>query len=188
MKLLRRSARARTRADRAGERYLVAGAEEARQLGHGYVGTEHVLLALTREPEGAAAKVLSQLGVTHEDLKGSACLARLWAPRIDADALAALGIDLESVRDRLEESFGPGALERTRSGMLDPTSGAIQCIAPRLKRSLEAAVARAGDHPLRDEHVLLGMLSVSDSLAARVLAEFDVSLAAAEALVRGERQ
>ena len=188
MKLLRRSTRARTRADRAGERYLVAGAEEARQFGHSYVGTEHVLLALTREPEGAAAKVLSQLGVTHEDIKGSACLTQLWAPRIDADALAALGIDLDSVRDRVEESFGPGALERTGAGMLDATGGAIQCIAPRLKRSLEAAVDRAGEDPLRDEHVLLGMLSVSDSLAARVLAEFDVSLAAAEALVRAQRQ
>lgn len=187
MKLLRRSARTATRLDRAGERYVIAGAEEARRLGHGYVGTEHVLLALTRNPDGGAARILGRLGVTHEDIEGSACLAQLWAPRIDPNALAALGIDLETVRDRLEESFGPGALERTQAGLPDAAGGAIQCVAPRLKRSLEAAVERAGDHPLRDEHVLLGMLSVSDSLAANVLAEFDVSLVAAEALVQSQQ-
>jgi hypothetical protein len=33
----------------------------------------------------------------------------------DADALARIGIDLDEVRRRVEESFGPGALERTRA-------------------------------------------------------------------------
>jgi ATP-dependent Clp protease ATP-binding subunit ClpA len=182
MKLLRRPARPDTRPDRAGERYIAAGAEEARRLGHSYVGTEHVLLALTRNPEGGAARVLGQLGVTHADVKRSRCLARLWAPKIDADALSALGIDLETVRERLEETFGPRALEQTHAGMLHPTGTGIQCVMPRLKQALEHAAARAGDGPLRDEHVLLGMLNVADSMAARVLAELGVTLATAEAI------
>lgn len=76
------------------------------------------------------------------------------------------------MRERLEETFGHGALEQqTRDGMLEPTSSGIQCIAPRLKQALAHAVDRAGDQPVHDEHALLGMLGVPDSLAARALGE-----------------
>jgi ATP-dependent Clp protease ATP-binding subunit ClpA len=184
MRLLRRPSRRHTKAFRPAERYLFAGADEARRLGHGYVGTEHVLVALTRNPQGGATKVLGQLGVTCGDIENSAFLAGVWAPRIDPDALATLGIDLGTVRERLEESFGHGALEQTGAGMLEPSSAGIQCVAPRLKQALADAVERAGDQPVRDEHVLLGMLSVPDSLAARALAELGVSFEAAEAIVR----
>ena len=182
MKLLRRTPRPRTRLDRAGEWYVAAGAEEARPLGHSYVGTEHVLLALSRNPYSGATRVLGRLGVTHAGIEGSKGLAQLWAPKIDPVALATLGIDLEAVRERLEETFGPRALEQTQAGMVDPAAMVIQCVMPRLKQALENAVERAGERPLRDEHVLLGMLSVTDSIAARVLAELGVTLAAAEAI------
>jgi ATP-dependent Clp protease ATP-binding subunit ClpA len=184
MRLLRRPTRSRKKAFRPAERYLVAGADEARRLGHGYVGTEHVLLALTGNRQGGATKVLAQLGVTPEDIRSSDFLAAVWAPRIDPDALATLGIDLGTVRERLEETFGQGALEQTGAGRLDPSGARIQCVAPRLKQALADAVDRAGEEPVRDEHVLLGMLSVPDSLAARALAELGVSLEGAEALVR----
>jgi ATP-dependent Clp protease ATP-binding subunit ClpA len=186
MRLLRRPTRPRTKAIRPAERYLVAGTDEARGLGHGYVGTEHVLLALTRDPEGGATRVLSRLGVTPGDIQSPGFLAGVWAPRIDPEALATLGIDLGAVRERLDETFGHGALERTRAGMLGPMSARIQCIAPRLKQALADAVDRAGERPLRDEDVLLGLLSVPDSLAARALAELGVSLDAAEATVRAQ--
>ncbi|HEY5173286.1 MAG TPA: Clp protease N-terminal domain-containing protein [Acidimicrobiia bacterium] len=42
---------------------------EARRLGHNYVGTEHVLLALFAEPDGLAAKILGQLGATYDDFR-----------------------------------------------------------------------------------------------------------------------
>lgn len=38
--------------------------DEARKLGHSYVGTEHILLGLIREGEGVAARVLNNLGVS----------------------------------------------------------------------------------------------------------------------------
>ena len=185
MRLLRRPRRPRATTARPAERYLAAGAEEARRLGHSYVGTEHVLLALTRDPQAGATRILRQLGVSHESIRNSRCLGEVWAPRIDRDALAALGIDLETVRARLEETFGPGALEQTRGGMLDPARGPHQCITPRLKMALACAVDRAGEGPVHNEHVLLGMLDVPDSLAARALAELGVSLEAVEAIVRG---
>ena len=187
MRLLRRRwLPAPTRRARPAARYLASGAEEARRLGHSYIGTEHVLLALTRDSESGAARVLSHLGVATGDITNSAFLARLWGPGIDRDALATLGIDLEAVRERLEATFGHGALDNARAGMLEPDDAAIQCIAPRLKQALEHAVERAGDEPVRSEHVLLGMLSVPDSLAARALAELGVSLEAAEAIVERE--
>jgi ATP-dependent Clp protease ATP-binding subunit ClpA len=160
------------------EPYLAAGAAEARRLGHNYVGTGHVLLVLIRHRDGGATAVLPQLGVS-ADMVDEALARRLGAskPKIDPDALAALGIDLEAVRERLEESFGPGALERTRAGCL--------AICGRLKMAFAYAVDHSDGKPLADEHILLGMLSVPDSLAARVLAELGVSLESAQAALAG---
>jgi ATP-dependent Clp protease ATP-binding subunit ClpC len=41
---------------------VVRAQEEARTLGHSYIGTEHILLGLIRQGEGVAAQVLSELG------------------------------------------------------------------------------------------------------------------------------
>ena len=183
MRLLRRQSRASRNASRPAERYLLAGAEEARRLGHGYVGTEHVLLALTADPRGGAARLLGGLGVRQVDVRATACLTDLWGPRIDPAALAALGIDLDHVRERVDGTFGHGALARTSGGMLAAgRPGPVQCVAPRLKEALQNAVERAGDDALRDEHILLGLLSVPDSLAARALAELGVTIGRVEPL------
>jgi ATP-dependent Clp protease ATP-binding subunit ClpA len=175
MRLLRRrppGPRAKT-ARPAAEPYLAVGAAEARRLGHDYVGTEHVLLVLIRNPDGGATAVLRQLGVSAEAVEEalSGWLGTL-RPKIDPDALAALGIDFETVRERLEETFGPGALEQTP---------ACLGICPRLKMALAYALDHADGKPLADEHMLLGMLSVPDSVAARLLAELGVSPTAAQA-------
>ena len=177
MRMPTRSARPRAKTIRPAERYLSAGAEEARRLNHNYIGTEHILSVLARQPDGAATRLLAQLGVTAEAVeRGLECWLEDTSPavKIDAQALATLGIDFDSVRERLEESFGPGALERTRSGCLG--------ICPRLKLALAHALDYASDKPLGDEHVLLGMLTVPESVAARVLGELGVTLEAALAL------
>jgi ATP-dependent Clp protease ATP-binding subunit ClpA len=180
MRLLRRRDRPQARTARpAAEPYLATGVELARRLGHNYVGTEHVLSVLISDRESAATRLLAQLGVTAGAVEAAlAC----WLPdgtpaaRIDPEALADLGIDLEAVRERLEQTFGTGALERTRSGCLG--------ICPRLKMALAYAIDNSAGRPLGEEHVLLGMLNVPDSVAARVLSELGVSLQAADAIVR----
>jgi ATP-dependent Clp protease ATP-binding subunit ClpA len=184
MKLLRRAARARAKTLRPAERYLALGADEARRRGHGYIGTEHVLVALAADPEGRAARILAVLGVRGDDLERSRCLRELWPPAIDADALAALGVDLDAVRAQMETTFGEGALDRTGPDECGPRA---QCIAPRLKMALAYAVDRAAGERVRDEHILLGMLSVPDCLAARALGELGVTLTAVEAVVREVR-
>ena len=125
-----------------------------------------MLLALIRNPDGGATALLRQLGVSTDTVEVR--LARWLAtskPKIDPEALAALGIDPETVRERLEETFGPGALERTP---------ACLGICPRLKMALAYAVDHADGDPVTDQHILLGMLSVPDSVAARILTELDV--------------
>jgi ATP-dependent Clp protease ATP-binding subunit ClpC len=44
-------------------RVVVLAQEEARELGHDYIGTEHLLLGLIREKDGAAARALDSLGI-----------------------------------------------------------------------------------------------------------------------------
>ncbi len=51
------------------KRVLELAVDEARQLGHNYVGTEHLLLGLIREGEGVAAKVLIDLGVDRKKVR-----------------------------------------------------------------------------------------------------------------------
>src|SRR5687768_13268987 len=48
---------------------VVLAQDEARALRHNYIGTEHILLGLLREEEGLAARVLTSLGVTLEDVR-----------------------------------------------------------------------------------------------------------------------
>ena len=88
---------------------------ESEQLGHGYVGDEHVLLGLLRGQASQASSLLRRHGL---DLaSGRAELQRLSAaglmPRSradDAGALRAVGIDVETVRQRLITAFGAEAV------------------------------------------------------------------------------
>jgi len=159
------------------DRYLGMGAREARSRGYHYIGSEHVLLAMTRDRAGAVADTLDLLGVPADAIDQEIRRTRVSPPpaAIDPQALAALGIDLETVRERLDRTFGEGALEETRTGCMR--------VEPCLKQILAQALDHAGEAPLTDEHVLLGMLSVSDSHAARILARLGVSLKATEAII-----
>jgi ATP-dependent Clp protease ATP-binding subunit ClpA len=176
MRLLQRRRMPRAKTIRPAEPYLVLGADEARRRGHNYIGTEHLLLILIRDPYGGVTRLLTRLSVSSDSVQRAlACWLNGGGPasKIDPEALASLGIDFDAVRKRLEQTFGPGALERTRSACLG--------ICPRLKLALAYALDHAAGRPLGDEHVLLGMLSVPDSVAARVLNELGVSLATAQA-------
>lgn len=64
-------------------RVLELANDEARELKHSYIGTEHVLLALLREPDGFAARELESLGVTHAAVRGR--IVRMMGVGVDAD-------------------------------------------------------------------------------------------------------
>jgi hypothetical protein len=88
---------------------LANAVEHAHRLGHGQLGTEHLLLAVASasHPTGA---ILRDHGVTPERVEQE-IRAGLFGG-LDRDALAAIGIDLDTVRARAEESFEPDALAR----------------------------------------------------------------------------
>jgi len=98
-------------------RHLVVQAQEdARRLGHHYIGCEHLLLAAaaTDEPAGA---VLRDHGVTPECVEAEilrAVRGQAADPLggLDRQALASIGIDIDVVRARIEAVFGPDALTR----------------------------------------------------------------------------
>ena len=57
------------------KKVLEYGVEEARLMGHNYIGTEHLLLGLLKEKEGIAAKVLNALGIRLVETREKRCAA-----------------------------------------------------------------------------------------------------------------
>jgi Clp amino terminal domain, pathogenicity island component len=103
--------------DNARNVVVVGAQKEARRLGHDYIGCEHLLLAAVAADE-PAAEVLRDGGVTPERVETEILrvIGRGAAADplrgVDGQALAAIGIDLDLVRARIEAAFGPGALAR----------------------------------------------------------------------------
>jgi ATP-dependent Clp protease ATP-binding subunit ClpA len=179
--------------DRA--RRAVTGAqEEARGLGHGYIGTEHLLLALLREGDGIAARVLDSVGVTYDDIRATVAgvVGRGVGASDDADALRAIGIDLDAVRATVEQAFGSGALERVRTprrrrrrarrrgcGYGAPVPGGHIPFTPRSKKVLELSLRQAlhlRHGYIGTEHILLALVAEGEGLAAAILVEKGVAL------------
>ncbi|BDS49596.1 ATP-dependent Clp protease ATP-binding subunit [Rhodoluna sp. KAS3] len=114
-------------------RVVVLAQEEAKLLNHNYIGTEHILLGLIHEGEGVAAK-----------------------------ALESLGINLDSVREQVQEIIGQG--QQAPSGHIPFT--------PRAKKVLELSLREAlqlGHSYIGTEHLLLGLIREGEGVAAQVL-------------------
>jgi len=114
--------------------------EETQRYNHNYIGTEHVLLGLIRVQEGAAVQVLAQLGV-----------------------------ELNTVRQRVEFIIGRG--DRTVAGNIGLT--------PRAKKVIELAVdsaRRLNHHFVGPEHLLLGLVREGEGIAAGVLESLGISM------------
>lgn len=181
-----------------GARRVVVQAQiEARSLRHAYLGTEHLLLGLFVEEEGAAARMLRSFGVSKQSVRQGVVdiMGRGELTQPDAKALDSIGVDLDAVRSRVEEQFGPGALERARAArhrggrrsrrrrwrgrceqdcgpLTSPQAGRLP-LTPRAKKvlelSLREAVALSHDH-IGEEHILLGLLREGQGMAAQLLA------------------
>ncbi len=107
--------------------------ESAADLGHGYVGSEHILLGIALDGGGAAAKVLRDAG-----------------------------LDAELIRASIEKIVGRG----------DSADTTVQGLTPRAKRIIELALMdalRLGHSYVGTEHLLMGILRETDSVAARIL-------------------
>ncbi|MFC5147014.1 Clp protease N-terminal domain-containing protein [Streptomyces aureoversilis] len=163
---------------------VVQAQEEARTLGHPWIGSEHLLLGVLMQDGAPGVATLARFGITPERCRSAVAPAGALGTD-DAEALRAFGIDLEAVRAQAEGTFGPGALDRTgppeerrrrflpfgrRRG--EPGGQGHIPFTPRakkaLERSLREALARKERH-IGAEHVLLGILHPDDKVTGGVL-------------------
>jgi ATP-dependent Clp protease ATP-binding subunit ClpA len=166
---------------------MVLAQDESGRLHHPWLGTEHLLLGLLRQPATPTSQVLVGLGITHR-LVERALIEELGdTPESeslgedDERALRALGIDLREVRARVEEAFGRGALDRARPGRCGMP------VMPRLKQGLERAGREAGRGPIETDHLLLGLVQVRGALAVELLRRLGVTPDAVRARVQARR-
>src|SRR5215203_5196632 len=116
----------------------------------------HLLLALSRDP-GRGGAVLRAAGADHASVRSA--LDRSGGP-LDADALAAVGIDLDQVRAAAEAAFGPGALERGGSrpaGHIPFADGSKRALEEALRHVLRSRGQRR-DRAIDSGAVLAGLL------------------------------
>jgi ATP-dependent Clp protease ATP-binding subunit ClpA len=160
-------------------RTVLTADRHAGALRHGWIGTEHLLLGLLDDHERRAARILVDHGVTGPWVRAEVeRIVGAGEPDLDADALATLGIDLDAVRERVERTFGPGALARRPGRRRRVASDGRRPFTPRAKKVLELSLREAlarGDSFIGAEHVLLGLLREGDGVAARILAERGVT-------------
>jgi ATP-dependent Clp protease ATP-binding subunit ClpA len=125
---------------------VVRAQEEGRDAGDGYIGTEHVVIALAQD-DGVAGQVLRAAGVTAQELRQSRVAGDVddSGGRLDADALRHLGIELDDVRRSVEETFDEGALDAapTRGSRRRWGSGHIAGVRLLRDRGVDLAQLRA---------------------------------------------
>jgi ATP-dependent Clp protease ATP-binding subunit ClpA len=158
-------------------RTVSIGVELAGELRHGYVGTEHLLIALASTGPNVATGALIVCGF--DPARARVDLQRVLGPPPgdladeDAAALRSIGIDLDEVRRRTEAAFGRGALDRRRRWDGRRRGRVCGTLTPRSKKALQLALRHArrfADPWIGPEHVLLGLLE-RDMLSVRLLHE-----------------
>jgi hypothetical protein len=153
--------------------------EEARNLGCAFVGPEHLLLGLLREPEGWAARVLADLGFTLDDIREEV-LNRLrrqgpGAREGEAPAEPRTGLTGGPV---CPESLTPGSAgaspSRARSSRHegDTVGGGYERFSDQARKVMQLAnqeAQRLNHEYIGTEHILLGLLKEGSGVAAGVL-------------------
>jgi len=147
------------------KRVLEHSIEESRDLGHGYVGTEHLLLAILDEDDGGAtAKVFEKKGVIMSRLK--------------VDLLVAIGADEEKTEKSSEkyvndeegeegslEDFSTNLTDDARAGKLDPVVGRVK----EIERVVQILVRRKKNNPILIGEPGVGKTAVAEGLAQRIV-------------------
>src|SRR6202048_1882912 len=150
------------------KKVLELSLREALQLGHNYIGTEHILLGLIREGEGVAAQVLVKLGA---DLnRGRQQVTQLLSGSSQGKEPAAAGAPSEGTPSTslVLDQFGRNLTQAAREGKLDPVIGREK----EIERVMQVLSRRTKNNP-----VLIGEPGVGKTAVVEGLAQ---------AIVRGE--
>jgi len=148
--------------------------EEARNLNHNYVGTEHILLGLLREQEGVAAQVLMNLGLKLEDvrevvlnllghgLEGGEGGERGGRETSPAESASAKG---GKSKTPALDSFGRDLTELARQNKLDPVIGRDR----EIERAIQILCRRTKNNPVLLGEAGVGKTAIVEGFAQRVV-------------------
>lgn len=157
---------------------VVLAHEEAGELLAGEICPQHLLLGVLRAAGQELSAVLSGHGLTAEVVRARLVESSSAADESfdeDADALRAIGIDLQAVRDSVARTFGADAFDQalSRSGRRRRRRGRTT-FTRAAKKALELALREAlahKDNEIRCEHIMLGILRGGDQAATGLIAE-----------------
>jgi ATP-dependent Clp protease ATP-binding subunit ClpC len=140
--------------------------EEARNLNHNYVGTEHLLLGLLREEEGVAAQVLRNLGLKLEDVREEVLnlLGHNLDPSGEGSERAPSGKQSKSKTPALD-SFGRDLTELARQGKLDPVIGRTN----EIERVIQVLSRRTKNNPVLLGEAGVGKTAIVEGLAQMII-------------------
>ncbi len=156
------------------KKVLEYAVEEARNLNHNYVGTEHLLLGLLREQEGVAAQVLMNLGVRLEDVReevlnllGHGSIEGAESPERAGPFTASSGEPAAARKSKTPalDSFGRDLTELARQGKLDPVIGRER----EIERTMQILCRRTKNNPVLLGEAGVGKTAIVEGFAQRIV-------------------
>ena len=133
--------------------------DEARHLGHNYIGTEHLLLGLLREGEGVAAGVLDRFGITIERVRAE-------VTRILSQGSARAKVGRSQSRTPNLDQVGLDLTAAARAGKLDPVIGRVK----EIERVIQILSRRTKNNPALIGEPGVGKTAIVEGLAHRIIA------------------
>jgi ATP-dependent Clp protease ATP-binding subunit ClpC len=139
--------------------------EEARNLNHNYVGTEHLLLGLLREQEGVAAQVLMNLGLKLEDVREEVLNLLGHNPESGEGGGGERTANKGKSKTPALDSFGRDLTELARQGKLDPVIGRHN----EIERVIQVLSRRTKNNPVLLGEAGVGKTAIVEGLAQMVV-------------------
>ena len=146
--------------------------EEARNLNHNYIGTEHLLLGLLREHDGVAAQVLMNLGLKLEEVREEVLTLLGAGAEAEEPAPAAAGAPGEPQRAARAksktpalDSFGRDLTDLAREGQLDPVIGRSD----EIERVIQVLCRRTKNNPVLLGEAGVGKTAIVEGLAQKII-------------------
>jgi ATP-dependent Clp protease ATP-binding subunit ClpC len=147
------------------KKVLELSLREALQLGHNYIGTEHILLGLIREGEGVAAQVLVKLGADLNRVRQQVIqLLSGYQGKEPAAAGAAAGEAAPSTSLVLDQ-FGRNLTQAAREGKLDPVIGREK----EIERVMQVLSRRTKNNPVLIGEPGVGKTAVVEGLSQKII-------------------
>ena len=156
------------------KKVLELSLREALQLGHNYIGTEHILLGLIREGEGVAAQVLVKLGADLSRVRQQVIqlLSGYQGPQAKGEPAAAgapSGAGKEDAGDKggsqILDQFGRNLTQQAREKQLDPVIGRAR----ELERVMQILSRRTKNNPVLIGEPGVGKTAIVEGLAQRIV-------------------